>query len=90
LTLKTQDPSQAALRIAEIATGMGGRLIEASDPRQSAPEDLHRLALAIPPEAYPPFLNALRELGDLSPLPGEPAAAPSPEGTVIVYLRLTR
>lgn len=88
LTLKTRDPSQAASRIAEIATAMGGRLVEASDPRKSAPEDLHRLALAIPPEAYPRFLNALRELGDLSPLAGEPPAAPSPEGTVIVYLRL--
>ncbi len=88
LTLKTQDPSQAASRITEIATAMGGRLVEASDPRKSAPEDLHRLALAIPPEAYPRFLNALRELGDLSPLPGEPPAAPSPEGTVLVHLRL--
>jgi hypothetical protein len=88
LTLKTQDPSQAASRITEIATAMGGRLVEASDPRQSDPEGLHRLALSIPPEAYPRFLNALRELGDLSPLPAEPPAAPSPEGTVIVYLRL--
>jgi hypothetical protein len=90
LTLKTQDPSHAASRIAEIANAMGGRLVEPSDPRQSAPDDLHRLALAIPPEAYPRFVNAHRELGDLSPLPGEPPAAPSPEETVIVYLRLTR
>jgi hypothetical protein len=90
LTLKTQDPSQAASRITEIATAMGGRLVEASDPRESAPEDLYRLALAIPPEAYPRFLNAVRELGTLSPVPGEPPAAPSPEGTVIVYLRLIR
>jgi len=89
LTLKTQDPSSAALRIAEIATRMGGRLIEASDPRQSAPEDLHRLALAIPPEAYPPFLNALRELGDLSPLPADLPSGPSPEAVVIIYLRLS-
>jgi hypothetical protein len=88
LTLKARDPSQAASRIEEIATAMGGRLVEASDPRQSAPEDLHRLALAIPPEAYPRFVNALRELGDLSPLAQEPPAAPSPEGTVIVYLHL--
>jgi hypothetical protein len=88
LTLKARDPSQAASRIAKIATQVGGTLVEESDPGQADPEDLHRLALSIPPEAYPRFVNALRELGDLSPLPGESPAAPSPEGTVTVYLRL--
>jgi hypothetical protein len=90
LTLKTQDPSQAASRIAEIASAVGGTLVGESDPRQSDPEGLHRLAVTMPPEAYPRFVNALRELGDLSPLPAEPPAAPSPEGSVIVHLRLTR
>jgi len=89
LTLKTQDPSSAALQIAEIATRMGGRLIEARGQEQPGVGTSHQLVLNIPPEAYPRFVIALRELGDLSPLPADLPSGPSPEAAVIVYLRLS-
>lgn len=55
LIIKTDNPSQAATRIAEIAESMGGKLLEARDENQ--------LTLTIPARAYPKFLTALRDVG---------------------------
>lgn len=80
LILKTQDPSQAASRITEITTTMGGRLLEMREE--------HQLILTIPAQAYPKFLAALREMGALMNPPAEaPSPSPSQE-TLILSLRL--
>lgn len=55
LTLKTDDPSQAATRIVEIAESMGGKIVEVKEQ--------NRLIVTIPAQAYPKFLAALRDVG---------------------------
>ncbi|MFQ5658596.1 MAG: zf-HC2 domain-containing protein [Candidatus Methylomirabilales bacterium] len=97
LSLKTDNPSQAATRIAEIAERMGGRLLETRD---------QQLILTIPAKAYPKFLAALRDVG--APLSleteaqagfkskAEPPAKPQEqarareEASITVFLRLSR
>ena len=55
LSLKTDNPSQAATRIAEIAKSMGGEIVEEREQ--------NRLIVTIPAQAYPKFLAALRDVG---------------------------
>ena len=67
LTLKIENPSQAASRIAKIAAAMGGKLLEVRDDQQ--------LILSIPAQKYPKFLTAIRELGAPVDVPGYPKSS---------------
>ncbi|MFQ5847640.1 MAG: zf-HC2 domain-containing protein [Candidatus Methylomirabilales bacterium] len=80
VTLRTENPLRATARIAKIAEGLGGRLLEVRDKDQ--------IILAIPARAYGRFLTALRELGEPMHPPAEPPSPPSPQGTVTFSLRL--
>ena len=84
LTLKTENFSQAASRIAEIAATLGGKLLEVRDNQQ--------LILTIPAQEYPKFLTAVRELGAPVDVPGEAREAKpfTPQGTLMLHLRLVR
>ncbi|MFQ5840198.1 MAG: zf-HC2 domain-containing protein [Candidatus Methylomirabilales bacterium] len=82
LMLKTQNPARAASRIAEIAAKMGGRL----DKTQGE----HRFILTIPAQAYPKFLIALRDLGEVTPRPTDALAEPTTQKNLTFSLRLTR
>jgi hypothetical protein len=83
LILRTDNPSQAASRIAEIAATMGGKLLEERGDHQ-------QLILTVPAQEYQKFLTALRELGTPMDLPGEAREAePStPQETMTLRLRL--
>lgn len=82
MILRTENPSLAASRIANIVEGLGGKLLEKKEDDQ--------LLLRIPASSYPRFLAALRELGQPMQPPAEPQPAPSGEGTVTISLRLIR
>lgn len=83
LVLRTDNPSQATSRIAEIAAMMGGKLLEERGDHQ-------QLILTVPAQEYQKFLAALRELGTPVDLPGEATETqPStPPGTMTLRLRL--
>ncbi len=80
LTLKTENPSRAASRIAEIAETLGGRLLETRDH--------HRLVIMIPARAHAKFLTALRDVGaPVDTAKEAPLPAPS-QGFLTFSLRL--
>jgi anti-sigma factor RsiW len=79
--LKTENPSDAAARIATLVESAGGKILETPGE--------HQLVLTIPASSYPEFLAALRELGDpIQPPAEQPPSGPSPQGTVTFLLRL--
>lgn len=84
ITLKTENPSEVASRIGEIAESLGGKLVQVRDQE--------RLILTVPTHAYPKFLAALKELGTPVDIPGEAGAAtrPTPQETLTLHLRLVR
>ena len=81
VVLKTENPSDAAARIATLVERVGGKILETPGE--------HQLVLAIPASSYPEFLAALRELGKpIQPPAAEPPPGASPQGTVTFSLRL--
>lgn len=77
LRLKTDDPSRAAARLAEIVPRLGGELLRAQEENQ--------ILISLPAEGYPKFLEAVQELGSLT-LPLQDA--PPPSQTLTISLRL--
>ena len=81
LSLKTKDPSLAASRLAEIIPDLGGKLLEGQEKDQ--------LLISLPVEAYPKFLEAIQELGSLTPPSQDTPTAAPPQQTLTISLRLT-
>lgn len=80
MTLKTEDPSQAASRIAKLVERIGGKVLETRGERQ--------FIVAVPVSSYSAFMDALRELGEAVHPPAEAPSLPSPGETVTFSLRL--
>jgi hypothetical protein len=80
MILKTQNPSQAASRIATLVEDIDGKVLETRGE--------HEFIVAIPASSYPRFLTALRELGDPMHPPAELPSRPTPQGTVTISIRL--